>query len=315
MVAVEHGHDQGQRLGRLEHQRGQPQPAPHAVAAVGAALGLQGYAGLAQDRDVAPGRALGDPEPLGQACRGDAGTALDELEGEQGPRGRAGVLACHGRHGDSVGQDAEGERPEQALPCRNGRDRDRYSVGAAVRGHGGDRAARRARSDASHLPLQGRRPRRRGAERASRGLVPDPGRAAQAPRRQRGLQVHRAADRCADGPGVGRERLGRQRRLGVRVGCTGHPGAAVRALRRGRRPRSPARRRGPPGRRARPGRHLGGRTGQPREPAPAAARHARGVRPPHRSRRPAARGGRRSRRRGSTPRLAAGVRTAGGAGR
>ena len=88
MVAVEHGHDQGQRLGRLEHQRRQPQPAAHAVPAVGAALGLQGYAGLAQDRDVAPGRAFGDAEPLGEASRGDAGGALDELEGEQGASGR-----------------------------------------------------------------------------------------------------------------------------------------------------------------------------------------------------------------------------------
>ena len=57
VVAVEHRHDQGQRLGRLEHQRRQPQPAADAVAAVGAAFGLQRYAGLAQDRDVAAGRA------------------------------------------------------------------------------------------------------------------------------------------------------------------------------------------------------------------------------------------------------------------
>ena len=74
-----------------EHQRRQPQAAADAVAAVRPADGLDRDAGLAQDADVAPGGPLRDAELVGEPVRGDARAALDQLEGQQRPRGGARV--------------------------------------------------------------------------------------------------------------------------------------------------------------------------------------------------------------------------------
>ena len=92
VVAVEHGHHQPERLGRGEHQRRQPDAATDPVAAVPAADRLDRDAGLAQDADVAAGGPLGDAELVGEPVGGDARAALHQLQGEQRPCGRAGVL-------------------------------------------------------------------------------------------------------------------------------------------------------------------------------------------------------------------------------
>jgi hypothetical protein len=63
----------GQRRGLLgEHDRWQPGSTTEPVAAVASPGGLDGNAGLAQDRDVSAGRPLGDAEPLGDVPRGHA---------------------------------------------------------------------------------------------------------------------------------------------------------------------------------------------------------------------------------------------------
>ena len=92
LVALENGHDQARRLGRSERQRWQPQAVPDLIPAVGAADRLDRQLGLAQDRHVAAGGPLGDPEALAQAGGGDAGDVLDRLEGEQRAGGRAHVV-------------------------------------------------------------------------------------------------------------------------------------------------------------------------------------------------------------------------------
>ena len=107
VVAVEHGHDQAERLGGAEHQRRQPQAAADPVAAVRPADRLDRDAGLAQDGDVAAGGPLRDAELVGEPVRGDARAALHQLEGQQRPRRRARrriVTGCL--------PDPEGERPE-----------------------------------------------------------------------------------------------------------------------------------------------------------------------------------------------------------
>ncbi len=81
VVAVEHGHDQAERLGGGEHQRRKPETAAEAIAAVRPAHGLDRDARLAQDADVPPGGAVGDSELVGQPVRGDAGAALEQFEG------------------------------------------------------------------------------------------------------------------------------------------------------------------------------------------------------------------------------------------
>ena len=91
-VTFQDGHDQAHRLGGGERQRRQPQAAPHLVAAVGAADRLDRQVRLAQDGDVAPGGPLGDPEPVAEPLRGDAGSVLDGLERQQRPRGGAQVV-------------------------------------------------------------------------------------------------------------------------------------------------------------------------------------------------------------------------------
>ena len=91
VVAVEHGHHQAEGLGGAEHQRRQAQAAADPVAAVRSAHRLDRDAGLAQDADVPPGGPLRDAELVGEPVRGDPGAALDQLEGQQGPRRRAGT--------------------------------------------------------------------------------------------------------------------------------------------------------------------------------------------------------------------------------
>ena len=92
LVTLEHGHHQPRRLGCGERQRRQPQAVPDLIPAVGAADRLDRQLGLAQDRHVAAGGPLGDPEALAQAGGGDAGDVLDRLEGEQRAGGRAHVV-------------------------------------------------------------------------------------------------------------------------------------------------------------------------------------------------------------------------------
>jgi len=55
---------------------------------VPAAHGLHRHPGLAQDRDVAAGRAVGDPEALGDLVGGGARLELQDLEGLQRASGR-----------------------------------------------------------------------------------------------------------------------------------------------------------------------------------------------------------------------------------
>ena len=106
VVAVEHRHHQAERLGLAEHQRRHPQPAAEPVAAVGTADRLDRDPGLAQDRDVAAGGAVGDAEPLAEPVGADAGRALDQLERQQRPGGRVArsstPTACHGFRTGSV---------------------------------------------------------------------------------------------------------------------------------------------------------------------------------------------------------------------
>jgi len=83
VAAVEHGHDQAKGLGRGEHQRRQPDAAASPVAAVGPPGGLHRDAGLAQDRDVAARGALGHAELRRELAGGDAGLALQQLEGPE----------------------------------------------------------------------------------------------------------------------------------------------------------------------------------------------------------------------------------------
>jgi hypothetical protein len=101
---------------------------------------------------------------------------------------------------------------------------------------------------------------------------------------RRRTTLHGQAERGPDRPVVGRQRMGRRRRLGVHLRGRRQPGHAVRASRR---------RRGPGQRRARPAHPRLCLRRTPCQPAPARLQHDRGVRPPHRPRRPAPRGGRR----------------------
>ncbi len=87
--AVEDRHHEAERLGGAEHQGRQPHPAAEPVAAVGPAHRLDRDAGLAQDRDVAAGGPVGDAESLGELVGGAARSVLQDLQGPQGPRGRA----------------------------------------------------------------------------------------------------------------------------------------------------------------------------------------------------------------------------------
>jgi hypothetical protein len=80
-VAVEHGHDQAQRLGLGEDDRRQPGPTAQPVSAARAAGRIHRNAGLAEDPDIAAGRPLGDAEPLRKLIGGRAGTVLEDLEG------------------------------------------------------------------------------------------------------------------------------------------------------------------------------------------------------------------------------------------
>ena len=68
-------------------------PAPWNYAGDGeTAARLDRQVRLAQDRDVAPGGPLGDPEPVAEPLRGDARRVLDGLERQQRPRGGAQVV-------------------------------------------------------------------------------------------------------------------------------------------------------------------------------------------------------------------------------
>ncbi len=101
------------------------------------------------------------------------------------------------------------------------------------------------------------------------------------------------------------QRVGRRQRLGVHHRCPGPAGGALRPLRRRRRPfprLDPSDHRRP-----RPRRRLGRRPRrrQQGQRPPDPVRPARGVRPPHRPRRPAPRGHRRPHGRGPARRLAA----------
>ncbi len=107
-VRVQRGHHQAERLVGAEHQRRQPQPAADPVAAVGAAHGLDRDVGLAQDRDVAAGRPLGDPEGGAELGGGDAGPGLQHLERAQRPGGGTGV-----GHAVSVAADPAAFRPDR----------------------------------------------------------------------------------------------------------------------------------------------------------------------------------------------------------
>lgn len=105
-VPLEHGHDEAGCLGGGERQRRQPQPAADLVAAVGAAHRVDRQPGLAQDRDVAPGGALGHPEPVAELLCGDPWDVLNGLKGEQCPGGRT-DLVCHWQPPPRVIQEAE----------------------------------------------------------------------------------------------------------------------------------------------------------------------------------------------------------------
>jgi hypothetical protein len=92
LVPFEHGHDQARRLRGAERERRQPHPPSDLVAAVRPADRLDGQPRLAQDRDVAPGGALGDPKPVAETLRADARRVLDRLKSEQRPRRRAQLM-------------------------------------------------------------------------------------------------------------------------------------------------------------------------------------------------------------------------------
>ena len=99
-LAVEHRHDQPQRLGLGEDDRRQPRPAPEPVSAVGASGRLDGDARLAEDPDVAARGPLRDAQPLGELVGRRARAGLEDLEGAQGPGGGAQIGRHTGRLGD-----------------------------------------------------------------------------------------------------------------------------------------------------------------------------------------------------------------------
>jgi hypothetical protein len=90
VVAIEHGHDQSDRLGGIEHQRRQPKTPADPVAAVTSADRLDRDTGLAKHADVAPGGPFGNPELVAEPVRRNAGAALNEFERQQRPGRRTG---------------------------------------------------------------------------------------------------------------------------------------------------------------------------------------------------------------------------------
>jgi hypothetical protein len=92
VVAVEHRHDQRQRLGSREHERWWAQASADPVAAVRTAHRLDRDVRVAQGGDVPPRSPVRDAEPVGQPVGSDAGAGLDELERQQ--RASGGVLVA-----------------------------------------------------------------------------------------------------------------------------------------------------------------------------------------------------------------------------
>jgi hypothetical protein len=90
VVAIEHGHDQSDRLGGTEHQRRQPKTPADPVAAVTSADRLDRDTGLPKHADVAPGGPFGNPELVAEPVRRNAGAALNEFERQQRPGRRTG---------------------------------------------------------------------------------------------------------------------------------------------------------------------------------------------------------------------------------
>ena len=81
VAAIEHGHDEAERLGGTEYQRRQPDATADPVAAVGPAGRLHGDAGLAQNRDVAACGPFGHVQLHRELAGGDAGLGLQQLKG------------------------------------------------------------------------------------------------------------------------------------------------------------------------------------------------------------------------------------------
>jgi hypothetical protein len=64
----------------VEHQRRQPEPRPHAIAATDTALPLHRHSDVLERGDVPTNRARVDAEPVGDLAPGDERPALQELE-------------------------------------------------------------------------------------------------------------------------------------------------------------------------------------------------------------------------------------------
>ena len=83
-------HRQGHRLVVVEDQRRQSGTRRELVAAVDAALGVDGVAELAQPVDVASQRPHRHPEPVGEVSPGPVAVILQERQKPQGAGGRVG---------------------------------------------------------------------------------------------------------------------------------------------------------------------------------------------------------------------------------
>ena len=76
----EQAEDDRHRVVLGQHERRQPEPGAHAVAAADAALALDRDAELLERRDVAPHRAAVDLQPVGDLPAGDERPRLEELQ-------------------------------------------------------------------------------------------------------------------------------------------------------------------------------------------------------------------------------------------